>query len=144
VRSRQRPWPEQRDEPPEPIYDHWGPPIPRAAWHGASIELEHRWLYLAGGELLRADVEINADDLDDWFDADKTEFGPVPKRAGKRGPKPVTLEATKKRMRDELAKGLLTKMGLQKMKQVALAEAYGVSRETACKARDAVFSEFWC
>ena len=62
VRSRKRPWPEQ-DEPPEPIYDHWSPPISKLDWHGASIDLEHGWLILAGGELLRADVEINADDL---------------------------------------------------------------------------------
>ena len=35
VRSRKRPWPEQPDEPPEPIYDHWSPPIPIEDWHGA-------------------------------------------------------------------------------------------------------------
>jgi hypothetical protein len=63
VRSRKRPWPEQPDEPPEPIYDHWTPPIPIDDWHGASIDLSHGWLILAGDKLLRADVEINADDL---------------------------------------------------------------------------------
>ena len=47
VRSRKRPWPEQPDEPPEPIYDHWSP-IPIEDWQGASIDLEHGWLILAG------------------------------------------------------------------------------------------------
>ena len=66
LRSRKRPWPEP-DEPPEPIYDHWSPPIPIEDWHGASIDLEHGWLILAGGELMRADIEINADDLRYWL-----------------------------------------------------------------------------
>src|SRR5262249_29571805 len=140
VRSRKRPWPERRDEPPEPIYDHGGPPIPKAAWHGANIELEHGWLYLAGGELVQADVEINADDLGDWLDADKTESGPVPKRAGKRGSKPEKLEATKKQMRNDLANNRYTGMQLREMKEEALAATYGVSRDTARKARDAVLS----
>jgi hypothetical protein len=67
VRSRKRPWPEQPDEPPEPIYDHWSPPIPIEDWYGASIDLEHGWLILAGGEIMRGDIEINADDLRYWL-----------------------------------------------------------------------------
>jgi hypothetical protein len=67
VRSRKRPWPEQPDEPPEPIYDHWSPPILIEDWHSASIDLSDGWLILAGDKLLRADVEINADDLRYWL-----------------------------------------------------------------------------
>src|SRR5262245_33535543 len=67
VRSRKRPWPEQPDEPPEPIYDQWTPPIPIEEWHGASIDSSHGWLVLAGDKLLRADIEINADDLRYWL-----------------------------------------------------------------------------
>jgi hypothetical protein len=62
VRSRQRPWPET-DEPPEPIYDFWSPPISKADWRGASIDLENGWLILASGEIVRGDIEINDDDL---------------------------------------------------------------------------------
>jgi hypothetical protein len=140
VRSHKRPWPEQPDKPPEPIY---GPPISKLDWYGASIDLEHDWLILAGDKLLRADVEINADDLRHRLGTDEVEFDQIPKRAGKRGPKPVKLEATKTRMRDELVNGGLSKMELRAMKEEALAETYGgVSRETVRKARDAVLSEF--
>ncbi len=45
-------------------------------------------------------------------------------------------------MRDALANGRLTKTELRDMKQAALVAHYGGSRETACKARDAVLSEF--
>jgi hypothetical protein len=67
VRSRKRPWPEQPDEPPESLYDHWSPPIPKEDWHRASIDLSHGWLILAGDKLLRAHVEINVDDLNYWL-----------------------------------------------------------------------------
>jgi hypothetical protein len=67
VRSRKRPWPEQPDEPPEPIYDHWSPPISKLDWYGASIDLEHGWLILAGGEIMRGVIEISADDLRYWL-----------------------------------------------------------------------------
>jgi hypothetical protein len=143
VRSRKRPWPEQPDEPPEPIYDQWSPPIPIEDWHGASIDLSHGWLILAGDKLLRADVEINADDLRHRLGTEKAEFDQIPKRARKRGPKPLKLIATKTRMRDDLANGLLTEMELRDMKEVALAERYGgVSREIVRTARKAVMSEF--
>src|SRR6187200_2832230 len=67
VRSQKRPWPEQPDEPPEPIYYYWSPPISKLDWHGASIDLEHRWLILAGDKHLQADLEINDDDLRYWL-----------------------------------------------------------------------------
>lgn len=66
VRSRKRPWPET-DEPPEPIYDQWSPPISKVDWCGASIDLEHSWLILAGGEIVRGEIEIEADDLRYWL-----------------------------------------------------------------------------
>src|SRR5262245_64484408 len=67
VRSRKRPWP----EPDEPPYD-WSPPISKLDWYGASIDLEHGWLILAGDKLLRADVEINAADLCSWLSVEET------------------------------------------------------------------------
>ena len=80
VRSRKRPWPEQPDEPPEPIYDPWSPPISKLDWYGASIDLEHGWLILAGGEIVRGDVEINADDLRSWLGVEETKPEEAPKR----------------------------------------------------------------
>jgi hypothetical protein len=129
VRSRKRPWPEP-DEPPKP-----------------SLDLEHGWLVLAGGVVMRADIEINGDDLRGWItrqETKKTEFGERPKRmasGGRRGPKPLTLESTIKKMRDDIAAGQQTELKLRDMKQVALAETYGVNRGTACKARDEVLRE---
>jgi len=141
VRSRKRPWPEE-DEPPEPIYNYWSPPILRSAWHDASIALDHGWLILAGGEIVRADIEINFDDLRHWLGIGRTKVEAVPRRAAKRGPAPTKLEATKTRMRNDIDAGQYTAMQLRDMKQVALAKTYEVNRETACKARDAVLSEF--
>ena len=148
VRSCKRPWPEQRDEPPEPIYDHWRPPISKLDWHGASIDLEHGWLILAGDKLLLADVEINADDLCIWLiqrDAEKIEPEAAPKRAAStrnRGPRPFKLEATKRAIGDDLVAGRHTQTQLRDMKEVALAKTYGVSRDTARKALAAVLSGF--
>jgi hypothetical protein len=142
VQSRKRPWP-KTDEPPDPIYDHLVPPIPIEDWHRASIDLSHGWLFLAGDKLpLRADVEINADDLRHWLGTEKVESDQMLKHAGKRGPKPVKLEATKTRMRDDIENGKFSKMQLRDMNQEALAETYLVNRATACKARDAVLSEY--
>jgi hypothetical protein len=62
VRSRKRPW-RADEEPPKPIYDTWGIPISTLVWHGASIDLEHEWLITADDKIVRADIEINADDL---------------------------------------------------------------------------------
>ena len=61
------------DELPEPIYDPWSPPISKLDWYGASIDLEHGWLILAGGKIVRADVEINADDLRYWLKSQRAE-----------------------------------------------------------------------
>jgi hypothetical protein len=58
----------------------------------------------------------------------------------KPGPKPRTLERVKQDMRRKLAEGL-TPHDLGRMKQEYLAETYGASRETACKAREEVLSE---
>ena len=64
VRSRKRPWP---DDEPEPIYDNWGLPMSTSVWHGASIDLEHAWLITADDSIVRADIEINDDDLRYWI-----------------------------------------------------------------------------
>jgi hypothetical protein len=60
---------------------------------------------------------------------------------GKRGVKPVTFERVKRRMREDINEGRQTIDGLRAELQKKLAATYGVSRETACKARDAVLSE---
>ena len=60
----------------EPIYNPYRPPISKLDWYGASIDLEHGWLILASGEIVRGEVEINADDLRLWLiqrDAEKIE-----------------------------------------------------------------------
>jgi hypothetical protein len=143
VRSRQRPWPEP-DRPLKTIYDHWGPPIPPDDWRGASLDLEHGWLVLAGGVIMRGDIEINGDDLCAWItqhEIKKADLEERPKRTangGKRGPKSVKLETTIKRMHDDIAAGRETETQLRDMKQIALAATYGVNRDTARKARDAV------
>src|SRR5262245_9541194 len=66
VRSRKRPWLDD-EEAPNPIYDTWGLPISTLVWHGASIDLEHGWLITADDNIVRADIEINADDLRYWL-----------------------------------------------------------------------------
>jgi hypothetical protein len=139
VRSRKRPW----TEPDEPPYE-WSLPISKLDWYDASIDLEHGWLILAGDEIVRADVEVNAADLCSWLGVEETKPEEVLKPttvARKRGRKPNKLEATKRRMRDHIAAGRSTEM-LRDMKEVALARTYDVSRDTARKARDAVLSEF--
>jgi hypothetical protein len=140
VRSRKRPWP----EPDEPPYD-WSPPISKLDWYGASIDLEHGWLILASGEIVRADIEINADDLRSWLGVQETKPEEALKPTTvvrKRGPKPLKREATKREMRDDIAAGRSTEMQLRDMKEAALASTYRVNRDTARKARDAVLSEF--
>jgi hypothetical protein len=69
VRSRKQPWSDHPDEPPDPIYDQWTPPISKVDWRGASIDLEYGWLILASGEILRGTVWINVDDLNHWLKA---------------------------------------------------------------------------
>jgi hypothetical protein len=64
VRSRKRPWP---DDEPNPIYDNWALPMSTSVWHGASIDLEHAWLITADDSIVRASIEINADDLHYWI-----------------------------------------------------------------------------
>jgi len=70
--------------------------------------------------------------------------GTAPKKVPvrRRGPRPIKLEEVKGRMRDEIKSGQCTKDELQCMLQKTLASKYDVSRDTACKARDAVLSEF--
>jgi hypothetical protein len=58
-----------------------------------------------------------------------------------RGPKPKKLEQVKEAMRGDLQRVRYTKAGLQAMLEKELAVIYGVSRDTARKARNAVLSE---
>jgi hypothetical protein len=141
VRSRKQPWPEP-DEPPELMYN---PPIPIEDWHGASIELLHGWLILAEDKILRADVEVNAADLCSWLGVEETKPKEVIKPTtvpGKRGPKPRKFEAIKRQMWNDIAANRISEPELREMNQEALAENYNVSRDTACKARNAVLSAF--
>src|SRR5262245_33541196 len=123
VQSRKLPWP----EPDEPPMDWW-PPISNLDWHGASIDLEHGWLILAGDRVLRAVVEVNADDLRHRLGIGWTKVEAVPRRVAKRGPAPTKLEATKTRMRNDIDAGRYTTVLLRGMKQVALAKTYDVCR----------------
>jgi len=81
VRSRKRPW-QADEEPPNPIYDTWGLPISTLVWHGASIDLEHGWLITADDNIVRADIEINADDLRYWLKCQS--LAKKPRTVGKR------------------------------------------------------------
>src|SRR5262245_56545770 len=60
----------------------------------------------------------------------------------KRGPKTKKLERVKEDMRRDLQTRKLTEAGLRDMKEESLSAFYGVSRDTARKARAAVLSEF--
>ena len=58
-----------------------------------------------------------------------------------RGRKPKKLDQAKQAMREEIRLGPLTPVALRDMPEKNLADRYGVSRDTARKARDAVLSE---
>jgi hypothetical protein len=58
-----------------------------------------------------------------------------------RGPKPTKLEQTKEKMRRDIHEGRETADTLKNMLEKNLASGYGVSRDTARKARKAVLSE---
>ena len=67
--------------------------------------------------------------------------GPVYLLPRKRGRRPKKLEQTKEAMMRDIRRGQLTANKLREMLEKELAATYGVSRETARKARDAVMSE---
>jgi hypothetical protein len=58
-----------------------------------------------------------------------------------RGRKPKRLDQVKQAMREDLRRGRLRADALRDMLEKNLADRYGVSRDTARKARDAVVSE---
>ena len=62
--------------------------------------------------------------------------------ARRRGPRPRKLDRTKDAMRDDVRQGRFTVEDLSSMVEEALAANYGVSRDTARKARNEVLSEF--
>ena len=59
----------------------------------------------------------------------------------RRGPKPIKLEKTKEKMRRDIQEGRQTADALKNMFEKDLASSYGVSRDTARRARNAVLSE---
>lgn len=71
--------------------------------------------------------------------------GPRKSAAGgpgrRRGPRPQKFEQTKEAMRNELQQGRLTLAQLDDMLEKNLVTKYGVSRDTARRARNAVLSE---
>jgi hypothetical protein len=60
----------------------------------------------------------------------------------RRGPQPKKLEQAKTAMRDDIQQGRRAVAELKNMLEKNLQEVYGVSRDTARKARRAVLSEF--
>jgi len=59
-----------------------------------------------------------------------------------RGPKPKKFDQTRQAMKHDIRERRLTVTKLRGMPEKAMAERYGVSRDTARKARSAVLSEF--
>lgn len=62
--------------------------------------------------------------------------------ARRRGPRATKLNATKNAMMEDIRQGRLTESDLKAMLEKTLAAKYGVSRDTARKARNEVLSEF--
>jgi hypothetical protein len=62
--------------------------------------------------------------------------------ARRRGARPKKFEQVRDAMRSDMQQGRLTAAALKNMLEKNLAENYGVSRDTARKARNAVLSEF--
>jgi hypothetical protein len=66
----------------------------------------------------------------------------APGGARRRGVRPIRFEQASGAMRDDIQQGRRTVVELKNMLEKNLAETYGVSRDTARKARNAVLSEF--
>src|SRR5262249_34315946 len=62
--------------------------------------------------------------------------------ARRRGVRPMKFERARDAMRSDILEGNLTPSELRDMLEKNLSEKYGVSRDTARKARDAVLSEW--
>jgi DNA-binding GntR family transcriptional regulator len=60
----------------------------------------------------------------------------------RRGRRPTKLTATMEAMRQEILSGSITPIQLGSMLEKNLSQRYGVSRDTARKARNGVLSEF--
>jgi DNA-binding GntR family transcriptional regulator len=67
--------------------------------------------------------------------------GHLSRAMGKRGPKPETLQRVVEAMRCDIKSGQYTAASLGTMLEKNLAERYGVSRDTARKARAMVLSK---
>lgn len=73
--------------------------------------------------------------------AEETQNPSLLRPGRRRGRRPVKREATKEAMRENIRAGRITADGLADMQEKNLEADYGVSRDTARKARDAVLSE---
>ena len=96
----------------------WRPPLPRPA------ELQKR-----------VDISISSKP------SKEDRYSPLRPDIRKRGPQPRKFEQTKEVMRRDIREGLLTVPTLDAMLEKELKQRYGVSRDTARKARAEILSE---
>jgi len=116
---------------------------------GAPFSLKHleseeaHWIFIEEGSLVRL-----VDRLGVVGDMSTTSprlpcTDPHPAKLNiKRGPRPKKLEQVKDTMRRDIREGRYTRATLRAMLEKNLAATYGVSRDTARKARVAILSEF--
>jgi Queuosine biosynthesis protein QueC len=106
-----------------------------------------------------APISIRANPLDTWLDEVETEAegeassgipdappprepAPTASNVRKRGARPMKLQRVKEAMERDLREGRQSAPSLRTMLEKDLAQTYGVSRDTARKARNDVLSEF--
>jgi hypothetical protein len=115
-------------------------PVPQGIWHG------HNWLrecfewgcaFLPGGSSPWIFVR-NSDVAPFIAKLPKYQSVQISRPSGKTGPKTKKTEAVAERLRAEINSGKLTLAELAELKEQALANDYGVSRDTARKARNQV------
>jgi hypothetical protein len=85
-------------------------------------------------------VVVHRRDFDDWF-RQQNKNSTVTIAGARRGPKAGKRLKVEIQMRDEIDHGALTALQLQKLPEKELAQKYGVSRDTARKARNAVLDD---
>ena len=85
-------------------------------------------------------VMVHRSNFDKWFrQHDKNPTATI--SGARRGPKSGKRLTVEMRMRSEIDDGTLTAIQLQKLPEKQLAQKYGVSRDTARKARNAVLDD---
>jgi hypothetical protein len=98
-------------------------------WNGSNVPISLIELSTADVREVLCNAKIQSDPHDRLTN---------PRNAGR---KPTKLEKAKEAMKRDIRDHKVTPANLKEMLQKNLAEKYGVSRETACKARDHVLSE---